>query len=128
MSDSPGTAGSGRGGDAAEETFAAQVLRYLVGEATPQDLSELRDALSRLPERRTVFVRLCRLHGELTELLAPARVRARGTPPPAGSTGPGEESPSRESPGAPESGAGPEPPPEDDTAFHPRNEEEDTRH
>ena len=56
-----------------DEAFVVQVLRYLDGQATVQDLSELKEALATRPERRTLFVRLCRLHGELSELLAPRR-------------------------------------------------------
>jgi len=57
----------------ADEPFVVQVLRYLDGQATVQDLSEMKEALATRPERRTLFVRLCRLHGELSELLAPQR-------------------------------------------------------
>ena len=56
-----------------DEAFSVQVLRYLDGRATVQDLSELKEALATRPECRTLFVRLCRLHGELSELLAPLR-------------------------------------------------------
>lgn len=62
-----------------DEVFAVQVLRYLDGQATVQDLSELKEALATRPACRTLFVRLCRLHGELCELLAPLRVAATET-------------------------------------------------
>ncbi len=56
-----------------DEAFVVQVLRYLDGQATVQDLSELKEALATRPERRMLFVQLCRLQGELSELLAPRR-------------------------------------------------------
>jgi anti-sigma factor RsiW len=57
----------------ADEAFVVQVLRYLDGRAAVQDLSELKEALATRPACRALFVRLCRLHGELSELLAPLR-------------------------------------------------------
>jgi hypothetical protein len=63
----------------AGEDFAIQVLRYLEGRATVQDLSELKEALATRRECRTWFVQLCRLHGELRELLAPERAAATQT-------------------------------------------------
>ena len=68
---------SGRPRD--DEAFAVQVLRYLDGLATVQDLSELKEALATRRDCRAVFVRLCRLHGELSELLAPERAAATET-------------------------------------------------
>jgi anti-sigma factor RsiW len=62
-----------------DESFVVQVLRYLDGQATVQDLSELKEALATRPECRTLFVRLCRLHGELSELLAPMRAAVTET-------------------------------------------------
>jgi anti-sigma factor RsiW len=62
-----------------DESFVVQVLRYLDGQATVQDLSELKESLATRPECRTLFVRLCRLHGELRELLAPQRAAATET-------------------------------------------------
>jgi hypothetical protein len=62
-----------------DEAFAVQVLRYLDGLATVQDLSELKEALATRRDRRALFVRLCRLHGELSELLAPQRAAATET-------------------------------------------------
>jgi anti-sigma factor RsiW len=62
-----------------DEAFAVQVLRYLDGQATVQDVSELKEALATRGECRTLFVRLCRLHGELSELLAPLRATATET-------------------------------------------------
>jgi hypothetical protein len=56
-----------------DEMFVVQVLLYLDGRATVQDLSELKEALATRPRCRTLFVRLCRLHGGLGELLAPLR-------------------------------------------------------
>jgi anti-sigma factor RsiW len=56
-----------------------QVLRYLDGQASVQDLSELKEALATDRERRAQFVRLCRLHGELSELLAPQRAAVTET-------------------------------------------------
>ena len=52
-----------------DEVFAVQVLRYLDGQASVQDLSELKEALATRRECRAQFVQLCRLHGELSELL-----------------------------------------------------------
>ena len=62
-----------------DEVFAVQVLRYLDGQATVQDLSELKEALATRRECRALFVRLCRLHGELNEMLAPQRAAATET-------------------------------------------------
>jgi anti-sigma factor RsiW len=62
-----------------DEAFVIQVLRYLDGLATVQDLSELKEALATRRECRALFVRLCRLHGELGELLAPQRAAATET-------------------------------------------------
>ena len=62
-----------------DEVFAVQVLRYLDGLATVQDLSELKEALATRRECRALFVRLCRLHGELNEMLAPQRAAATET-------------------------------------------------
>ncbi len=62
-----------------DEAFAVQVLRYLDGAATLQDLSELKEALATRRDCRALFVRLCRLHGELNELLAPQRAAATET-------------------------------------------------
>ena len=70
---------AGRFSSGGDESFAVQVLRYLDGQATVQDLSELKEALATRPECRTLFVRLCRLHGELSELLAPMRAAATET-------------------------------------------------
>ena len=72
---------AGRFSSGGDESFAVQVLRYLDGQATVQDLSELKEALATRPECRTLFVRLCRLHGELSELLAPMRAAATETAP-----------------------------------------------
>ncbi|HKI37041.1 MAG TPA: hypothetical protein VKA46_34630 [Gemmataceae bacterium] len=66
----------GRPPQADDEAFAIQVLRYLDGLATVQDVSELKEALATRGECRALFVRLCRLHGELSELLAPQRAAA----------------------------------------------------
>jgi len=67
-----------------EEMFAVQVLRYLDGLATPQDLSELKECLACQPGWRVRFVQLCRLHGELMELLAPERAALKEAAAPAG--------------------------------------------
>jgi len=62
-----------------DEVFAVQVLRYLDGQASVQDLSELKEALATSRECRAQFVQLCRLHGELSELLAPQRAAVTET-------------------------------------------------
>jgi hypothetical protein len=62
-----------------DEAFAVQVLRYLDGQATVQDISELKEALATRRDCRAAFVRLCRLHGELNELLAPERAAVTET-------------------------------------------------
>jgi hypothetical protein len=62
-----------------DEVFITQVLRYLDGLATVQDLSELKEALATRHECRSLFVRLCRLHGGLGELLAPQRAAVTET-------------------------------------------------
>ncbi len=70
-----------------EEMFAVQVLRYLDGLATPQDLSELKESLACRPGCRVRFVQLCRLHGELMELLAPERAALKAATAAAGAAG-----------------------------------------
>jgi hypothetical protein len=52
-----------------QEAFVAQVLSYLDGGASPQDLSELKEVLASRPAFRLLFVQVCRLHGVLTGLL-----------------------------------------------------------
>jgi hypothetical protein len=62
-----------------DEVFAVQVLRYLDGQSSVQDLSELKEALATSRDARRQFVRLCRLHGELSEQLAPQRAAVTET-------------------------------------------------
>ncbi len=57
----------------AEEAFVALVLQYLDGACAADDRARLRGELEGAAGRRDVFVRLCRLHGELAEALAPQR-------------------------------------------------------
>jgi hypothetical protein len=79
----------------ADEVFAVQVLRYLDGLASVQDLCEMKESLGARPECRALFVRLCRLHGELSELLAPERAAVTETaeaPQPARTASPRGES------------------------------------
>jgi anti-sigma factor RsiW len=52
------------------------VLRYLDGQTTPTEVQQLSQALRASPECRDRFVQMSRLHGELSEVLAPTRVAA----------------------------------------------------
>jgi hypothetical protein len=61
----------------AEDAFAVLVLRYLEGLATPQEVGELNTALKSRPECRDLFVQMSRLHGGLSEVLAPRRAAER---------------------------------------------------
>ncbi len=79
-----------------EEAFIGQILGYLDGTASPQDQSELKEALASRPALRPLFVSVIRLHGALTELLSPQRVAlpsAVAAPP---RSAPGEETPPTE--------------------------------
>ena len=59
-----------------DEEFVSLTLRYLFDTASLQDVSELKDALTRHQECRALYVRICRLHGGLGEMLAAMKASA----------------------------------------------------
>jgi hypothetical protein len=56
-----------------DEAFTVLVLRYLDGHTTADDVAQLNRSLTSQAQARELFVHLCRLHGELSEALAPQR-------------------------------------------------------
>lgn len=58
----------------ATDDFTALALRYLEGLAVPEEVARLNSELLSRADCRSLFVRVCRLHGLLSETLGPRRV------------------------------------------------------